>query len=876
MPSLCFFNHCVIILTFEITMNSAAVIGRQLRQQAVSGRSSGPMVQAPPVHGKHRPRTPSHVMLPLRPHSPAPPHSSLADYAPVFANRPGYASGDRMQVFCSAPYADFSTGNPLAVQRDQRELAAQLRKSEMARTQPKLHCTWHCFCVAFKALSGGIVLLVVGTVMSVIGFLAEANLQASNQQKAAAERAAEVAAVESGEPSPPTESPEELHAQIRNLTFAGPVIMGLGGIVIVAALVLTFEVRDTLGIKQPPPSEQERKQRSTSILSGSGVDGGKRKTSLYDLEANAGRSLASRQNSMGAGDLGDGKGDRSKGGSGTKLRKGSSRRSTLGRSKRRRKTAESEEAEVALIADHKLDEALDQNAIEMQEISSQTKVSRSNSRGGLTHRSHRSVRTKSNLDKHKIKVTPMQSLDVQKLCSLQDDTTTQRSKSEMNVIDVYGRWAEPSGSIEIVGRSLTSDSLTKRDLSLLLSPSKSKRIMTMKVAKNPIRTLSHTFSIASSDLVGSDRPSNISGPGSPPDTDLSDADGCSLPQSHAPWPPSKCSCSASPVRVGAVSATPYRKQERPLSLSGRESTLMAVESLSGDSQDLMSCIYPSTSGSLIGATNQAYTVTSPTTESSHDPAASISNQDNMTTGNLLAKPDALSPLEMKLNWNLRLVEQQRIQQQLILQQQLLLQQQQQQLNRLLQQQQMQQHESTGIAFGSSRAIDDFQSYSQQRHLQSDSYTSDSGHVMEGTESGGSLNVVGQRSRQNSLGGIVGRLEAGLFGFGKGRSKTIASIESDGLSSSCSSLTSTSSARRSRPATGSHNCQSRSQLIRSLLLGSSSASDCISGSTICASDSADPTRPLLFDDNNNRDQLRDSKCTSELAIELDDLSKPAQR
>ena len=34
---------------------------------------------------------------------------------------------------------------------------------------------------------------------------------------------------------------EELNARIRNLTYAGPVIMGLGGIVIVAALGAYFD-----------------------------------------------------------------------------------------------------------------------------------------------------------------------------------------------------------------------------------------------------------------------------------------------------------------------------------------------------------------------------------------------------------------------------------------------------------------------------------------------------------------------------------------------------------------------------------------------------------------------------------------------------------
>ncbi|RWS31148.1 hypothetical protein B4U80_00730 [Leptotrombidium deliense] len=175
-------------------MNSAAVIGRQLRQQQTGGRTSGPLVP-PQQPGKGRPRTPSHN--PQRPYSPAP-----------------------------ASYHQYPSPHPAA------HGGKDSKKKQQQPEEPRIRCTWHCFCVALKALSGGIVLLVAGTVMSVVGFVAEAN-HVKQQQVSGA-------------------NVTEVGEHIRNLTFAGPVIMGLGGIVIVAALVLTFEVRDTLGVKVQP------------------------------------------------------------------------------------------------------------------------------------------------------------------------------------------------------------------------------------------------------------------------------------------------------------------------------------------------------------------------------------------------------------------------------------------------------------------------------------------------------------------------------------------------------------------------------------------------------------------------------------------------
>lgn len=194
-------------------VSSAAVIGRQLRQQKTDGRTSGPLVPPQPPY-KGRPRTPSH--LPQRPYSPAPP--SLT------------GTGDqRVNVIPGAQVYSHHYSSP-----SEREKQKNANKEE----EPRLKCTWHCFCIALKALSGGIILLVAGTIMSVVGFVAEQNLVNGT--------------FPNGTLIPANNATGDSVSTFRNLTYAGPVIMGLGGIVIVAACVLTFEVRDTLGVKVAP------------------------------------------------------------------------------------------------------------------------------------------------------------------------------------------------------------------------------------------------------------------------------------------------------------------------------------------------------------------------------------------------------------------------------------------------------------------------------------------------------------------------------------------------------------------------------------------------------------------------------------------------
>ncbi|CAG2174966.1 unnamed protein product, partial [Oppiella nova] len=217
----------------------AAVIGRQLRQQQTTGRVSGPLV--PPQPYKGRARTPSHIpgLQAGRTYSPA--AHSLNTLGPDADKKFAQFAGQHPHEFYPHPA--------------HRENADKDKDNDKNKEEePRLRCTWHCFCIAIKALSGGIVLLVLGTVMSVVGFFAEP-------------LAIEHVKLENGTVVPTIDPDTKQH--LHNLTYVGPVIMGLGGIVIVAACVLTFEVRDTLGVKVVPvkPETAGTLGASTSLSS---------------------------------------------------------------------------------------------------------------------------------------------------------------------------------------------------------------------------------------------------------------------------------------------------------------------------------------------------------------------------------------------------------------------------------------------------------------------------------------------------------------------------------------------------------------------------------------------------------------------------------
>lgn len=102
-------------------------------------------------------------------------------------------------------------------------------------------CIWLCF----KALSGGVLLIAIGVGMTVFGFYAD-TIAVHERFDASANRTVHV-------------MNEALRMHIHNLTYVGPVFMGLGGMLIVAACVLTFDGQDdeSKGPRNRRPSDVE-------------------------------------------------------------------------------------------------------------------------------------------------------------------------------------------------------------------------------------------------------------------------------------------------------------------------------------------------------------------------------------------------------------------------------------------------------------------------------------------------------------------------------------------------------------------------------------------------------------------------------------------
>lgn len=206
-------------------MSSAAVIGRQLRQQQSSSRTSGPVV--PPTQYKGR--------------TPIVQSSSVQSWrTPQDRDLNSLGTQSTIGVDADKKFAHFSqlyVSNEFYPHPAHRQKTERAERKAKKKKEPRLRCTWHCFIVSMKALLPGIIMLVAGTVMSVVGFFAD-SLSSHRVQ------------LENGTALENVDT--EMKTNLHNLTYVGPVIMGLGGIVIVAACVLTFEVRDTLGVKDNP------------------------------------------------------------------------------------------------------------------------------------------------------------------------------------------------------------------------------------------------------------------------------------------------------------------------------------------------------------------------------------------------------------------------------------------------------------------------------------------------------------------------------------------------------------------------------------------------------------------------------------------------
>ncbi|KAJ2944389.1 hypothetical protein O0L34_g18397 [Tuta absoluta] len=86
-------------------------------------------------------------------------------------------------------------------------------------------CLWH----ACRALSAGLLLMLLGAAMAVIGYYAD--------QLSVAEEIRGNATI--------SVKDEARGFHLNNLSYAGPIVMGFGGFIVVAACVMTFEARDS-------------------------------------------------------------------------------------------------------------------------------------------------------------------------------------------------------------------------------------------------------------------------------------------------------------------------------------------------------------------------------------------------------------------------------------------------------------------------------------------------------------------------------------------------------------------------------------------------------------------------------------------------------
>lgn len=239
------------------------MIGRQLRQQQNTSRTSGPLV--PPVSiYKGRPRTPSQIG---RPYSPAATSSTFGTGTGHTSSTGGVGAGG-VSVLNYPPHSqsiqsysdqvskhNYSTIQGYSTSRSKAShLSNNNNKNQPGDEEARIRCTCHCFCIALKALSLGLCLLIAGIIMSGFGFYNEHYFLLQHNNLTAI-----------------TETEKASLTMYRNLTYAGPVIMGLGGIMIVAALVLTFEVRDTLGVKVAPVKQQKQQPQQQQQLNLSSI-----------------------------------------------------------------------------------------------------------------------------------------------------------------------------------------------------------------------------------------------------------------------------------------------------------------------------------------------------------------------------------------------------------------------------------------------------------------------------------------------------------------------------------------------------------------------------------------------------------------------------
>ncbi|XP_015602998.1 uncharacterized protein LOC107271469 isoform X2 [Cephus cinctus] len=126
---------------------------------------------------------------------------------------------------------------------------------QVVRGKVTTRCLWH----ACKALGIGLLLMLLGACMATIGYYAD---QLSVAQEVRGNLTVKV-------------KNESRGFHLNNLSYAGPIVMGVGGFIVVAACVMTFEARDSAAkvvparfrFNQNTPiktAKSQRSRRSTS------------------------------------------------------------------------------------------------------------------------------------------------------------------------------------------------------------------------------------------------------------------------------------------------------------------------------------------------------------------------------------------------------------------------------------------------------------------------------------------------------------------------------------------------------------------------------------------------------------------------------------
>ncbi|XP_030037239.1 uncharacterized protein LOC115452780 isoform X1 [Manduca sexta] len=96
---------------------------------------------------------------------------------------------------------------------------------QVVRGKMSSQCLWH----ACRALSAGLLLMLLGAAMAVIGYYADILSVAEEVRGNATVSVKD----------------EARGFHLNNLSYAGPIVMGFGGFIVVAACVMTFEARDS-------------------------------------------------------------------------------------------------------------------------------------------------------------------------------------------------------------------------------------------------------------------------------------------------------------------------------------------------------------------------------------------------------------------------------------------------------------------------------------------------------------------------------------------------------------------------------------------------------------------------------------------------------